>query len=363
MSRPSRPQAAPASDPLEGLLEDLLRLPGPPGHEAPVRARLVQAWAPLADELHVTPLGSLHALRLGQGPAPRPLLLLAAHMDAIGLMVTEVVGGFVRVRPLGGFDPRVLPGQAVIVHGRRPLPGVIVRPPPACLPPDLGQGVVPIEHLLVDLGLPAAQAARLTRPGDPITFDCAPRRLGEGLLSGPGLDNRASVAALTICLRTLAGRQHGWDVVAAATVQEEITLAGGATSAFALRPSMAVAVDVTYAAGLNQPAHKTFALEGGPTNGWGPNLHPAVYRLIEQAGERAAIPLTVELTPDSSGTDAIAMQVAREGIPCGMVSIPLRYMHTPVEVVAWSDIEQAGLLLAELAAGLAPDALDGLTWG
>ena len=354
---PARP-----SDPLESLLEDLLRLPGLPGHEAPVRARLEQAWRPLADDLHVSPLGSLHALRRGAGQSPRPLLLLAAHMDAIGLMVTESVEGFLRVHPLGGFDARVLPGQPVVVHGRRPLPGVIVRPPPACLPAEIGQGVAPLEYLLVDVGLPAAQIARLVRPGDRVAFDRAPLRLAEGLLSGPGLDNRASVVALTVCLRALAGREHAWDVVAAATTQEEISLAGARTSAFALRPRMALAVDVTYAAGLGQPAHKTFALEGGPTNGWGPNLHPAVYRLIEQAAERAGIPVTVELTPEHSGTDAIAMQVVREGIPCGMVSIPLRYMHTPVEVVAWSDIERAGLLLAELAAGLAPDALEGLTW-
>jgi endoglucanase len=182
------------------------------------------------------------------------------------------------------------------------------------------------------------------------------------MLVGHSLDNRASLAALVVCLRELEKREHEWDVITVATTQEEETMVGALTSAFELRPSIAVAVDVTWARGPGLPEHKTFPIGEGPTNGWGPNIHPAVHRAIEETAKRVEIPLTKEILPKHSGTDAYAMQVAREGIPTGLVSIPLKYMHTPVELVSMKDIERTGRLLAEFLCGLDAESMDALTW-
>jgi endoglucanase len=288
--------------------------------------------------------------------------MLAAHMDSIGLMVSDIVDGYLRVTEIGGLDARVLPGQPVTVHGQRELAGLLVQPPPHSLPQDGRKGPVALEHLLVEVGLSERQVDRLVRPGDLISFRQEPIDLQGDRVAGHSLDNRASLAALTVCLRELQRREHSWDVVAVATTQEEETMVGALTSAYQLQPSLAVAVDVTWARGPGLPEHRTFPVGEGPTNGWGPNIHPGVHEALKQAANRVEIPLTKEILPKHSGTDAYAMQVAREGIPTGLVSIPLKYMHTPVEVISMKDVERAGRLLAEFACGLDADFMSGLTW-
>jgi endoglucanase len=283
-------------------------------------------------------------------------------MDAIGLMVTRVVDGFLHVTAIGGIDPRVLPGQAVTVHGREDLPGIIVQPPSRLLPAKHQEGPVPLEYLLVDTGLLPERVGRLARTGDLVSFAQKPLETGGDTLAGHSLDNRASVAALTHCLDQLQHRPHQWDVWAVATTQEEVSLGGAATSAFQLRPSLAVAVDVTFAASPGSPKHKTFPMGEGPTLGWGPNIHPGLYKAFKELAERLELPFTTEVMPRHSGTDAFALQVAAEGIPSMVVSIPLRYMHTPVEMVAIKDITRTGRLLAEFAAQLDERFMDGLTW-
>ncbi len=348
------------SDSLACFLKELIDLPGVSSREEPVRLRVQAEWHPLVDEISVSRLGSLHAIKHGSAPAPRPSLMLAAHMDAVGLMVREIVDGWLRVEPLGTLDPRVLPGQPVTVYGRRDLPGLVVLPPPHCLPEEARQGPPRLEHLLIDVGLPADEVSRWVRPGDVVSFAGPPIELADDALAGHSLDNRASVAAVTHCLHLLQDRQHAWDVVAVATTREELHYGGAWTSSFALRPSIAIAVDVTYASGPGQPEHKTFALRGGPTNGWGSDIHPGIHAALKEAAERSHIPLTVEWLPSYSGTDARALQVSAEAIPTGVVSIPLRYMHTPVEVVAISEVRRAGELLAEFAAGLQTEFLNAL---
>jgi endoglucanase len=273
-------------------------------------------------------------------------------MDAIGLMVTALVGEFLRVTEVGGLDPRVLPGQLVTIHGRQELPGTIVQPPAHLLPADNQTGPVDLLNLLVDTGLTAAEVRRLVRVGDLISFAQPPVELRNDTLAGHSLDNRASVAAVTYCLKELQGRQLAWDVWAVATSQEEETFAGAYTSAYQLRPSLAVAVDVTFAASPGSPGHKTFPMGKGPTIGWGPNIHPGLHRAFKDIADRTEIPYKLEVMPRHSGTDAYALQIAAEGIPTMVIGIPLRYMHTPVEMVSMKDVTRAGRLLAEFAAAL-----------
>jgi endoglucanase len=347
---------------LKTLLKELIAIPGLSGYEAPILQLVERSWGPLTDELQVSRLGSLHGLRKGTGAEPRPSLLLAAHMDAIGLIVSGLVDGFLRVTEVGGVDGRVLPGQLVTVHGREDMPGVIVLPPSHLLPPEYKGKPVPVDYLLVDVGLEPQEVEHKARIGDLVSFAQPPLEMGDGFLAGHSLDNRASVAALTCCLEALQGRKVLWDIWAVATVQEEETMAGAATSAFQIRPTLAVAIDVTFGRGAGSPKHKTYPLDGGPTLGWGPNIHPGLHKAFKELAERLEIPWGLEVMPHGSGTDAVALQVTAEGIPTMVLSIPLRYMHTPVELVSIKDIERTGRLLAEFAAQLDADFMNSLTW-
>jgi endoglucanase len=345
-------------------LKSLCAVPGLPGHERPVRDLLAAAWQPLADTLETDRLGSLWATRPGSGPAPRPRLMLTAHMDAIGLIVTRQEGDFLRVTHLGGIDARVMPGQLVTVHGRRDLPGVVAQPPPHLLPKSGRDQVTALAELVVDTGLPGDELGALVRVGDLVSLAQPARELLNGTLASPALDNRASVAAVTLALHELQTRRHAWDVAAVATVQEEVGSRGAAPAAFALNPEIAIVVDVTFGRDANtrDAPYRSFPLGGGPVLGLGPNIHTGLHAAFKAAAERAEIPFNLELMWGHSGTDAYAIQVARAGIPTMVVSIPVRNMHTPVEVVALTDVTRTGRLLAEFVAGLPADFMSQLTW-
>lgn len=344
------------------FLKSLISVAGLSAYEEPVLQLIKKEWTPLVDEISTSRLGSLHGLKRGNGRGKRPAIMIATHMDAIGLMVTSIVEGLLHVDEIGGVDPRILPGTAVLVHGKRELPGVVAVPPPLTLPEDKRNGPASLRNLIVDVGLPPASVASLVRVGDLVSFNTQATELGGEALSGHSLDNRASVAALTVCLEELKKKQHAWDVWAVATAQEEETIGGAATSAFALHPDLAVAIDVTHAKGPGADNWQTVGLGKGPALGWGANLHPFLHRQFEELAKRLEIPVSVDLTPQHSGTDAHAMQVAREGIPSMLLSIPLRYMHTPVELIAVKDVQRAGRLLAEFISGLQPDFMATITW-
>ncbi len=344
------------------FLKELISAPGLSGYEDGVRPIIEQAWAPVTDQLSTSRLGSLHGLQKGTGSEPRPSIMIAAHMDAIGLMVNAIIDGFLRITSVGGIDVRVLPGQMVTVHGRQDLPGMIVPTPPRLLPSRLQAGIVPLEYLLVDVGLLPDEVSNLVRVGDTISFAQPPLTTAGETLAGHTLDNRAAVAALTSCLEILHSRPHVWDVWAVATVQEETTYGGGLTSAFQLHPSLCLTLDVTFGSEPSSPSHLTFPLSRGPTLGWGPVVHPFLFKTVKELAERLEIPLTTEPTPRYSGTDSDAMVVVAEGIPNVIIGIPLRYMHTPVEMIALKDITRAGRLAAEFIAQLDPTFMDKLTW-
>ncbi len=348
---------------LQDFLLQLLRQPGLSGTEAPVRDFLIQHWAPLADEILTSPLGTLTAVRRGQAASPRPRVLFAAHMDTIGLLVSRIEGEFLRVAPIGGLDARVLPGQKVIIYtAQGSLPGLLIAPPDRVLPPEMQGQPVPLTHLLVDTGLTAQQLARRVQIGDRVVFDQAPQMLGENTIMGPGLDNRASLAAFTLALETLQNRPLAWDVYFTATVQEEENLGGAKTIAYELRPDIAVAVDVTFATGPGVNETEGFPLGEGITLGFGPNAHPKLHQRFKTLAEELEIPHHVEYLPTHSGTDAMALQIAAAGAASMVVSIPLRYMHTPVEMVSLKDIRRAARLLAAFAASLQKDFLNRLAW-
>ena len=342
------------------LLKQLSEATGLSGYEAPVRELIRQTWQPFVDEMREGKLGSLIALARGTGPEPRPKLMLAAHMDEIGLMVTGIDKGFLRITRVGGMDRRVLLGLEVVVHGRRDLPGVVATRPPHVLPQEERKKTAPWDKLFVDVGLPAEEVEHLVTVGDPISIRREMVELKNNRVAGKAMDDRACVAAVTLALEQLAGVRHAWDVFAVATVQEETGLKGAITSAYGVAPDLAVALDVTFGRHPGVPEVDSFPLGEGPTIGVGPNFHPGLVARLKEMAETHEIPYQIDPIPGRSGTDAWAIQVTREGVPTALVSIPIRYMHQPVETLAVQDVERAGRLLAAFIAGLEADFLEKL---
>ena len=349
------------------FLKDLISAPGLSGYEDPAAKIIEDKWRPLVHEISRSKLGSLHGLRHGTGTAPRASVMVATHMDSIGLMVTGITEGFLRITEVGGVDARVLPGTPVTVYatganGHTPLPGVVAQPTASLLPKEERDGPVALENLFVDTGLLPRQVSELVRTGDLVAFAQPPVELSGETLSGHSLDNRASVAALTVCLEELQARQHNWDVWAVATSQEEVGLIGASSSTFEIRPTIALVVDVTWARGPGTSDWNTFPLGKGPTIFMGPNIHPALHKSMKELADKLEIPHALEYTPTHSGTDGWATQAAAEGIPTLVMGIPLRYMHTPVELVALKDIQRTGRLLAEFIGRLEPDYMEKIIW-
>ena len=344
------------------LLKQLSEADGIAGYEGPVRELLRQTWHPLVDEMRDGKLGSLIALKRGTGSEPRPKLMLAAHMDEVGLMVTGVEKGFLRITRVGGTDRRVLLGLEVVVHGRRDLPGIVATRPPHVLPEEERMKTTPWDQLFVDVGLPPEEIERLVTVGDLISIRREMVELKNRHVAGKAMDDRACVAAMTLVLAHLSTVGHAWDVVAVATTQEETGLKGAIVSAYGVAPDLAVALDVTFGKHPGVSEVDTFPLGGGPTIGIGPNFHPALVTRLKEVAEAHEIPYHIEPIPGRSGTDAWAIQVTREGVPTGLISIPVRYMHQPVETLAAQDVERAGRLLAAFISGLELDFLEKLAW-
>ncbi|MBE3589587.1 MAG: M42 family metallopeptidase [Firmicutes bacterium] len=346
----------------QSVLHLLSVTPGPSGHERAVADRIAELFAPYCDEIRRDALGNVIAWKRGTGGGPK--VMWAAHMDEIGLIVREVrPDGFLRVAPIGGMDARNIVAQEVVVHGRRDLPGIIGTKPPHLLTADQRDKVMPLHELFVDVGLDGTRAAELVRPGDVITLHREPLRLHGQRFSGKALDDRACVAAMWEGLKFLQGLRHEADVYAVATVQEEVGLRGAVTATFGIQPDVGIAIDVTFG---DQPGVKkddAADLGGGPDITRGANIHPGVFALLKQTAEAHGIPHQVSVAPAQTGTDAWAIQVTQAGVPTGLLSVPLRYMHSTVETVDMRDIRETGRLLAHFTAACSAAAARGWSHG
>jgi putative aminopeptidase FrvX len=338
------------------LLRELSEASGVAGFEEQVRSVARQALEPHADSLRSDALGNLIALRRGSGAAGangrRRSIMLAAHMDEIGLIVTGFDEGFIRFGRVGGVDLRTIVGQEVLVHGKRPLSGIVASRPPHVLSEEERNQAIPIEKLFIDVGLPADRLAEWVHVGDPITLRREFLMLGEDYASGKALDDRAGVASLALCLQMLSGLRHTWDVYAVATTQEEVGLRGAMVSAYGVAPDIAIAVDVGFGAQPGVSEQETVPMDSGPAIGKGPNIHPLMLERLLATAKEHELPYELEINPGDTGTDAWAIQVTREGIPSALLSIPVRYMHTSVETVCIKDIQRTARLMALYIAGL-----------
>jgi endoglucanase len=338
------------------LLDKLLRIGAPSGHEAPAAAlwREEAAFASLSAD----GLGSSIA-RIGND---EPLLAVVGHIDEIGLVITHIdEKGYLYFTSIGGWDPQILVGQRVEVLARDgTVSGGVGRKPLHLLDGDQRKKVVELKGLHIDIGAADRdEAATLVRIGDPMVIAAEPVHLAGGRLMSRAMDNRLGAYVALEALRRCHERGAlSGSFAAVAAVQEEVGLFGARTSAFEVRPNLAVAVDVTHgtdAPGVDEKEIGSHPLGSGPAIGRGSTLSPKVFELLVEAAEEAGIDYTVNASGRSTGTDADAIQISRSGIPTGLVSIPLRYMHSPVELVDLADVEATVELIAAFAERLDGD--------
>ncbi len=340
------------------LLDALLRAPGPSGYEVAATA----AWRGAAGFATVTrdALGS--SIATVGGGEDQPLLALVGHIDEIGVVVTHVdEKGFVYFAGIGGWDAQILVGQRVVIDGRDgPVLGVVGRKPIHLLDSDQRKKVVEIKEMHIDIGAAGEEEAlSLLRIGDAGVISGEPAAVAGSRLVSRSLDNRLGCyIALEAARRAHERGNLKARMAAVAAVQEEIGSMGAGATAYSLRPDVAIAIDVTHATdapGVDAKEMGSHALGSGPVIGRGVRLAPRVYELLVAAAESADIEFTVEASSSSTHTDADSMQTSRAGIPTGLVSIPLRYMHSPVEMVDLDDVEAVVELLVAFAESLSAD--------
>ena len=344
------------------FLRSLSEASGVSGYEDQVRDLVREAFAPLSDEVRTDAMGNLIALKRGSGEEPRRRIMLAGHMDEIGLIVTLLDKGFLRFTQVGGFDVRVLLGQEVVVHGQRDLPGVIGSRPPHVLSAEERGKPVPMEELFIDVGLAQDELEKVVRVGDLVTMRRSFVELQNDLVAGKAFDDRAAVVAIAVCLDLLQRLDHRWDVYAVATVQEEVGTRGATTSTYGIVPHVGIAIDVGFGKQPGVSKEYSIDLGKGPALTIGPNIHPAMFAGLKRAADEFEIPVQVEVVPGPTGTDARSIQITREGIPTALLDIPVRNMHTPVETLSVVDVTRTGRLMAQFIASLDEAFMDELAW-
>jgi endoglucanase len=290
-------------------------------------------------------------------------LLIVGHIDEIGLIVTHIDDeGFLWFHEVGGWDPQVLVGQRVVIAtAEGDVRGVIGRKPIHLLREEERKKAVELRELHIDIGAQGgADAGAVVRVGDVAVLDAEPLSLPNGRIASRALDNRlgAFVALETARLVAEAGGISGWEVVAVAAVQEETSLSGARTSAFSIAPDAAIVIDVTHATdapGSDVKEIGKHSLGSGPVLRRGPALHPALFDLLLRTAERERIAITIEASGWQTGTDADVIHISRGGVPTALVSIPIRYMHSPVELVDLADVSACAQLIATSVQNLSPE--------
>ena len=327
------------------VLEQLCTAAGVSGAEFPASAAALGLLGKYADKAEIDAFGNVIGY-IGNDPN-KPLLLLDAHIDRIGLIVTYVNDdGFLKVGQCGGIDRRTLLAQTVTIYGKEPVKGIISTLPPH-VAKDSGKAAK-LDDIVIDTGLSGEKAKELIPQGSIVTVDGVFSRLGEGRVCSPANDDRAGVAALLYAAEILKGEKElPCRVAIQFAAQEEVGCRGAVISTFNINPDFAIAVDVTFAQSKGVEPSKAGKLGKGPMIGIAASLDREMFKSFVELAKEKEIPYQIEGMGSSTGTDADAITVSRGGVRTGLVSIPQRYMHTPCEVVEIADIENTGRLIAE----------------
>ncbi len=332
------------------FLKEIQETPSPSGFEQPVQRILRERMKRFADTVETDVHGNV---MVGLNPKGSPRIMLAGHCDQIGMMVNYIDDkGFIFFLPIGGIDPSVVPGLRVVIHTRHGrVDGVIGRKPIHVLKPEERGGKIELRETWIDIGVKdKREAEQIVSVGDPVTFRLEMLHLGGDLVNSPGFDNKCGTFVVMEALRLCSIRKPSCALFAVSTVQEEIGLRGARTSCYGLDPQVGVAVDVTHATDypdIDKRVNGDLKVGGGPVISTGANINPRLGDLLTATAKAKRIPIQREAAPGGTNTDANAMQLTRAGVATALVSIPNRYMHTPVEVVSLSDLEAAAKLIAE----------------
>lgn len=324
---------------IKEMLRALTDCPAPAGHETQIHAPCRQYLDALGGDVRADALGNL-LCTFGQG---KKHIVLEAHLDEISMVVTDVCdGGFLKVAPCGGLDARMLPGSEVLILGRKTLPGVV-----STLPPHLKkQEKTPsIEEMAVDVCCLSAQLAELVQPGDRIVFKRHFTELLGGRISANCLDDRSGVAAVLAAAQQICSAKLPVCVTVVLAAQEEVGNRGAATALYRRGADEAVCVDVSFAYSPGCKPEECSKLGQGAMIGISPILDRTAFETIKALAQEKQIPYQVEVMNGRTSTDADAFSISGSGVPCALLSIPQRYMHTPVEVVQLSDVQAVADLI------------------
>jgi tetrahedral aminopeptidase len=340
------------------FLKELVETGGPSGYEQPVQAIFRREAGRYADQVTTDVMGNAIAVR---NPDGRPRLMFAGHADEIGFLVCYINDeGFIYFRPVGGWDAEIVVGQRVTIHtAHGPVRGVIGKRAIHLMDEEDRKKRSELHALWIDIGLEGRAAVEeRVAIGDPVTMAPGFERLQGDTAVAKSFDNRMAVFVVAETLRLLAGRPLRAAIYGVSTVQEEIGLRGARTSSYGVDAQVGVAIDVCHACDYPDADKRRvgdIALGRGPVISRGANINPRVFELLVRAAREESIPVQIEAAPRGTGTDANAMQLNKAGMATGLVSVALRYMHTPCEVLSLTDLENAARLCAAFAARVTED--------
>ncbi len=335
---------------IKEILERLCGLGAPSGHELPAAMAAKELLEPLMDEVWLDRLGNLVGVRRCGRPEAKKLLL-DAHLDEVGLVVTGHKDGFLRFHA-NGVDARMLPDREVVILTEPPMLGVVACLPPHVLSAEDREKVPEVKDLFIDTGLSQAEAERRIPIGTPMVYRAGFTPLGERQVCAKALDDRACYAALLRAAELLRDAALDVDLYILGSVCEEAGGMGARVAAQGLAPDFCVAVDVTFGRTPGTSKEEALGVGGGPAVGIGPNMTRWMARRLLDKAEQLGMAVQKEVMEGNTGTNGWGMQIANEGVATAVLSVPLKYMHTPVEVVELSDIEDTARLLAAFAQGL-----------
>lgn len=320
------------------LLEALSGYRGVSGYEEKFSDNIISLFAKYCDEVSKDNLGNIIGIKKSCAQNPGKVMI-EAHMDEIGLMITDIdKNGFLHFTSVGGIDARILLANEVVVHGKKDIYGVIgAKPPHVLTSSEMGE-TVPMNKLYIDTGYTKDEISEIVSVGDTATFENKFLVLKNNRVSTKSQDDRSSVAILITLMEKLSNVILPFDVYFVAAVQEEVGLRGAKTAATGIDPDMAVVIDVCHAS-TPDASKDVFPFGKGPVITKGPNIHPTAVKCLTRILDENSVKYQVEIEGGDTGTDAWAIQVACCGIPTVLFSIPLRYMHTPIETLAVSDLD------------------------
>ncbi|MDI6805989.1 MAG: M42 family metallopeptidase [Candidatus Bathyarchaeia archaeon] len=330
---------------LAETLEKLSNACGVAGREDEVRSLMKNFLKPYVDEVREDKLGNVIGVKKGKKNAPK--VMLAAHMDEIGLLVKTISkDGYLQFTKIGGIDDRILLAQKVIVYTEKgPLHGIIGSKPPHIQKEEERKKVLTYDELFIDIGAENEEQAKKmgVKIGDPVGFDIKFAKIGKDIVIGKAFDDRVGCAVMIEVMKQL--KKTECTIYAVGTVQEEVGLRGAATAAFGIYPDVGIALDVTVAGDVPgvKEVEAPIKLRKGPSievADMGLITHPKVLRLLVEAAEENNIPYQLE-TGLPGSTDAARISLTREGVLCGVISVPTRYIHSPASLLSLKDAEYA----------------------